>query len=152
MVESVCFGKKPTDAAALLAASTSNGSTPTVGAGGGAGTGPAPAGDGSEFSYLASGSRDRTVRLWDAIRGQQLMVFSAHESWVRCVVMHPSGKYVISSSDDKSIRVMDLKEGRCLRTIGDAHTHFITSIAMSTSNPILVSGSVDKNVSVWSCS
>lgn len=63
----------------------------------------------NEFSYLASGGRDRTVRLWDPLRGQCLMTFTAHENWVRCVVFHPSFKYLISCSDDKSIRVLDIK-------------------------------------------
>jgi len=107
---------------------------------------------GSDFAYLASGSRDRSVRLWDALKGQVLMVFTAHENWVRGVVIHPSGKYIISCSDDKSIRVMDIKEGRCSRTIADAHAHFVTSISMSSKHPVLVTGSVDKNICIWGCS
>jgi platelet-activating factor acetylhydrolase IB subunit alpha len=62
-----------------------------------------------EFSYLASGGRDRTVKLWDPLRGLCLMTFTAHENWVRCVVFHPSYKFLISCSDDKTIRVLDIK-------------------------------------------
>lgn len=80
------------------------------------------------------------------------MTFTAHENWVRCVLFHPSGKYLISCSDDKSIRVLDIKEQRCLRTIPDAHEHFVTSMAMSNKYPVLVSGSVDKKLCVWYCS
>lgn len=80
------------------------------------------------------------------------MTFTAHENWVRCVLFHPSGKLILSCSDDKSIRVLDIKEGRCMRTITEAHTHFISSISMSQQYPVLVSGSVDRNVCVWSCS
>ncbi len=65
-----------------------------------------------EFGYLASGSRDRTVKLWDALQGVCLMTFTAHENWVRCVLFHPSFKYILSCSDDKSIRVMDIKVRR----------------------------------------
>jgi platelet-activating factor acetylhydrolase IB subunit alpha len=39
------------------------------------------------------------------------MTFAAHENWVRSVVFHPSGKFIISASDDKTIRVMDIKVG-----------------------------------------
>jgi len=70
------------------------------------------------------------------------------------VVFHPSGRYIISASDDKSIRVMDIKEERCARTIADAHGHFITSLALATTAaavPVLVSGSVDKAIAVWPC-
>lgn len=117
-------------------------------------TAPSDSGDGAgnEYAYLASGSRDRTVRLWNAISGQCLMVFSAHDSWVRSVLLHPSGKYILSCSDDKTVRVLDIKENRCMRTINDAHSHFVTCMAFSSQHSTLITGSVDKNASVWSCS
>lgn len=42
-------------------------------------------------------------------QGSCLRVFVAHENWVRSVFFHPSGKFIISSSDDKSIRIFDIK-------------------------------------------
>lgn len=45
----------------------------------------------------------------------------------------------------------DLQEGRCLRTISDAHAHFVTTLALSSVAPVLISGSVDKNIGIWSC-
>ncbi|KAJ1442076.1 Lissencephaly-1 [Ochromonadaceae sp. CCMP2298] len=136
VVESVCYGKRPRDAAAIMA-SEGVGSPGSVVA--------------EDYSYLASGSRDRSVRLWDPLSGACLTVFAAHENWVRCVIFHPSYKYLLSCSDDKTIRVLDIKEGRCMRTLAEAHGHFVTSLSMSISYPVLVSGGVDKNVNIWSC-
>jgi len=99
--------------------------------------------------YLASGSRDRTVRLWKISESTCIATFKAHENWVRGVLIHPTGNYVISCSDDKSIRVFDIKNNRCLRTLEDAHNHFVTSLAMHHTLPILVSGSVDQTVRCW---
>lgn len=99
--------------------------------------------------YLASGSRDRTVRLWKVSESSCIAVLKAHENWVRSVVIHPSGNYIISSADDKSIRVFDIKAQRCLRTLDQAHNHFITSLDMHHTLPILVSGSVDHTVRCW---
>jgi platelet-activating factor acetylhydrolase IB subunit alpha len=62
------------------------------------------------WDYLASASRDRTVRLWSVSNGGScLMTFRAHENWVRGVMVHPSGNYVLSCGDDRSIRVFDIK-------------------------------------------
>ena len=99
--------------------------------------------------YLASGSRDRTVRLWKVSESSCVAVLNAHENWVRSVVIHPSGLYIISSSDDKSIRVFDIKAQRCLRTLDKAHNHFVTSLDMHYTLPVLVSGSVDQTVRCW---
>jgi len=99
--------------------------------------------------YLASGSRDRTVRLWKISEAACIAIFKAHENWVRSVLIHPSGNYVLSSSDDKSIRVFDIKNNRCLRTLEEAHSHFVTDLAMHHTLPILVSTSVDQTVRCW---
>lgn len=99
--------------------------------------------------YLASGSRDRTVKLWKLTEGSCIATFKAHENWVRGVVIHPSGDYVISVSDDKTIRVFDVKANRCLRTLEKAHDHFITSIDMHHTLPVLVTGGVDQTVRCW---
>jgi len=99
--------------------------------------------------YLASGGRDRSVRLWNVRTSECLNVFKYHENWVRSVVLHPSGKYIISAGDDRTIRVMDIKSNRCLRTLENAHPHFVTSLAIHHTLPFMVSGGVDQTVNCW---
>lgn len=50
------------------------------------------------------------------------------DNWVRSLIFHPSGKFLISCSDDKTIRTWDLATGRCLKTV-EAHDHFVTTMA-----------------------
>jgi WD40 repeat protein len=38
-----------------------------------------------------------------------------------------------------------------MRTISDAHSHFVTSLSLSAHYPVLLSGGVDKNICIWSC-
>ncbi|WFD35364.1 Lissencephaly-1 [Malassezia cuniculi] len=110
-----------------------------------------------EGVYVATGSRDKTIRLWNQ-HGQCLRTLSGHDNWVRALVFAPGGKYLVSVSDDKTMRTWDLASGRCVRTV-EAHSHFATAVAWgrshetveSKSRPVNVvaTASVDLSVRVW---
>jgi len=102
-------------------------------------------------AYLVSGGRDKTVKLWDAVTGQCLLTFSDHENWVRSVCFHPSGQYVLSVSDDRSMRVFDIANARCIRTLAEAHGQFVTALTQHLTLPYVATGSVDREIKVWEC-
>ena len=52
---------------------------------------------------------------------------SGHDNWIRGVVFHPGGKFILSASDDKTLRVWDTQNKRNHKTLA-AHPHFVTSI------------------------
>ena len=82
----------------------------------------------SSAEYMATGSRDKTIRLWDA-RGTCLKTLVGHDNWIREVVFHPGGKYLFSVSDDKTLRCWDLsQEGKCVKILKDAHDHFVSCL------------------------
>jgi platelet-activating factor acetylhydrolase IB subunit alpha len=82
----------------------------------------------STAEFMASGSRDKTIKLWDA-RGTCLGSLAGHDNWVRAVVFHPSGKYLLSASDDKTIRCWDLSQGgKCIRVVSDVHSQFVSCL------------------------
>jgi platelet-activating factor acetylhydrolase IB subunit alpha len=99
--------------------------------------------------YLASASRDKTVKIWEAKTGKCLITLVGHDNWVTDITFHPSGKYLLSVSDDKSLRAWDLHTGRCAKRMIDIHSHFVTSIAIK--QKIVVTGSVDQTIKVWNC-
>lgn len=100
--------------------------------------------------FLASGSRDKTIKIWDVTSGSCLFTLVGHDNWVRGLVFHPGGKYLLSASDDKTMRVWDLAHKRCQKRL-DTHTHFCTSLDIHRSGPYVVTGSVDQTVKIWEC-
>lgn len=50
-----------------------------------------------------------------------------HDNWVRGVLVHPGGRFIVSCADDKTIRIWDYKNKRCMKTLC-AHEHFVTSL------------------------
>lgn len=102
-------------------------------------------------TFLASGSRDKTIKVWETATGQCIMTLIGHDNWVRGLVFHPDGKYLISVSDDKTMKVWDLKQGRAIKTINDAHSHFVSCIDYSPNTPYVATGGVDDTIKIWSC-
>ncbi|KAL4647617.1 lissencephaly-1 B-like [Arapaima gigas] len=100
--------------------------------------------------FLLSGSRDKTIKMWDVSTGMCLMTLVGHDNWVRGVMVHPGGKFIVSCADDKTLRIWDYKNKRCMKTLS-AHEHFVTSLDFHKTAPYVVTGSVDQTVKVWEC-
>jgi len=100
--------------------------------------------------FLASGSRDKSIKVWDVSSGLCLFTLVGHDNWIRGLSWHPGGKYLLSASDDKSLRVWNIPHKRCSKTL-EAHTHFCTSIDFHRTHPYVITGSVDQTIKVWEC-
>jgi platelet-activating factor acetylhydrolase IB subunit alpha len=82
----------------------------------------------SAAEFMATGSRDKTIKIWDA-RGTCFKTLIGHDNWVRAITFHPGGKYLLSVSDDRTLRCWDLsQEGRCVKTLTDVHERFVTCL------------------------
>lgn len=99
--------------------------------------------------YCASGCRDKLIKLWNCKDGRCIFTFSGHDNWVTDLVFHPSGKYLLSSSDDKSLRIWDLHSGRLFTKLLGIHDHFVSTLDMGHKH--VVTGSVDKTLKIWNC-
>lgn len=56
------------------------------------------------------------------------MDLEGHDNWIRDIVLHPSGGYLISVADDKTLRIWSTEETQRCRVIVNAHDHFIYSV------------------------
>jgi WD40 repeat protein len=58
--------------------------------------------------FIASGSEDTTVRLWDPNSGLCLHTFRGHSGWVERVTFSPDSRFCASASDDNTTRIWDV--------------------------------------------
>ena len=57
---------------------------------------------------VATGSWDKTIKLWDAGSGQERATLKGHTDFVNFVAFSPDGKTLASGSDDGTIKLWDV--------------------------------------------
>ncbi|PWY66380.1 putative WD-repeat protein [Aspergillus sclerotioniger CBS 115572] len=97
---------------------------------------------------LASGSSDKTVKLWDTATGRQRQTLEGHSGYINSVAFSPDGLTLVSGSDDKTVKLWDTATGRQRQTL-KGHSDWINSVAFSPDGLTLASGSNDKTVKLW---
>lgn len=100
--------------------------------------------------FLISGSRDKTIKMWDVSSEMCLFTLVGHDNWVRSILFHPSGKYVLSGGDDRTLRVWDIANKRNCKTL-DAHQHFVCTLDFHKKTPYVITGSLDSTIKIWQC-
>ena len=95
---------------------------------------------------VASGSVDKTVKLWDVTSGSCLQTLEGHSSSVHSVSFSPDGTKVASGSWDKTVKLWDVTSGECLQTLG--HSFWVFSVSFSPDGTKVASGSYGK-VKLW---
>jgi hypothetical protein len=58
---------------------------------------------------IATVSRDRTVRVWDAATGRAIMLYKGHDDEVETAAFSPDGTRIITAAADKTARVWDAR-------------------------------------------
>ena len=100
---------------------------------------------------LASGSYDRTLKLWNTRDNQSFGTLSNHLgsiSGINAIAVHPNGNTFATACIDKSIKLWNFRSGKPVRNI-EGHLGQVYSVAYSPDGNTLVSASADKTIKLW---
>ncbi len=95
-----------------------------------------------------TGSKDKTVRLWDVATGSAIRVLQGHSSKVTAVAFSPDGRQVLTGSDDDTARVWEVATGKETRRL-EGHSRNVQAVAFSPDGRQVLTGSDDETARVW---
>jgi WD40 repeat protein len=104
---------------------------------------------------VATASRDKTARLWDAETGTEIAVLRGHENSVTSAAFSPDGRRVATASDDHTARsddhtarLWDAETGTEIAVLR-GHEYSVTSAAFSPDGKRVATVSQDKTARLW---
>ncbi len=97
---------------------------------------------------LASGSYDRTARLWDLQTGKELGRLAGPASAVFSVSFSPDGRLLATGAYDGAVRLWDVETGRQLRRL-TGHDGEVWTVCFSPDGKTLASACWDRTVMLW---
>lgn len=107
--------------------------------------------DSPDEAILATGSADRTIKLWNYKTGKCLKTLLGHSSWVWSVAFSPDSQYLASASYDQTVKLWDVSTGKCIRTLQE-HTASVVAVRFSPNGQYLASGGFDQIIKIWEVS
>jgi WD40 repeat protein len=96
--------------------------------------------------YLAAGSRDHTIRLWEMETMQFQRSLHSHEASVLCLQLDSERNMLVSGSSDSTIKIWDIAQGEVVQTLKG---HSESVLGLQFEDKYIVSCSRDATARIW---
>ena len=100
--------------------------------------------------WVVAGADDMFIRVYNYNTMDKVKVFEAHTDYIRCVAVHPTLPYVLSSSDDMLIKLWDWEKGWVCTQIFEGHSHYVMQVTFNPKDTnTFASASLDRTIKIW---
>lgn len=99
-------------------------------------------------NYVATGSSDRRIFLWDCTTGNHVRLMTGHKAPIYVLAFSICGRFLASAGTDCKVLIWDLSHGHLVAELS-GHEKTIHCLSFSRCGNILVSGGLDCTLKVW---
>ncbi|PIL23467.1 transporter [Ganoderma sinense ZZ0214-1] len=104
-------------------------------------------------ALLVTGGDDYKIKVWDIRPTNRRCLFTLHGhlDYLRTVQFHHEMPWILSCSDDQTIRIWNSTSRNCIAIL-TGHSHYVMSAQFHPKEDLIVSSSQDQTVRVWDIS
>jgi coatomer protein complex subunit alpha (xenin) len=91
------------------------------------------------------------VQVWNYKLRRCLFTLLGHLDYIRTVQFHSEQPWIVSASDDQTIRTWNWQSRTCISVL-TGHNHYVMCAMFHPKEDLIVSASLDQTVRVWDIS
>uniref|UniRef100_A0A3P8RK69 Uncharacterized protein n=1 Tax=Amphiprion percula TaxID=161767 RepID=A0A3P8RK69_AMPPE len=100
--------------------------------------------------WLIAGADDMQIRVFNYNTLERVYMFEAHSDYIRCIAVHPTQPFILTSSDDMLVKLWDWDRKWVCSQVFEGHTHYVMQIVINPKdNNQFASASLDRTIKVW---
>lgn len=96
-----------------------------------------------DSAFVATGSKDKSIKLWELSTGREVKNFLGHEKTVTSLDFSSDGKFLLSGSNDKTIRLWSIADGKPVFSISTEE--YVNDVALDPRMKFFVSAGTRDN-------
>lgn len=101
-------------------------------------------------NWFVAGADNGFIHVYNYEIKEKMIEFEAHQDFIRSLAVHPNLPYLLTASDDNTIKIWDWEKGWLCTQIFEGHSHYVMQVAFNPKDSNnFASASLDGTIMVY---